>query len=99
MTRSRLDAAVALATGESLGVVRSLGFNLVLSGPERLDLEESRIVVDCPTCGQPVAYPGRVPDGSQALAECVRCDLYFDFAPEAVYVTTEAQAQGHTEFV
>src|SRR5258705_93804 len=84
MTQSQLDTAVAMAIGESLEVVLSLGFSLVVTGRDGRDLEASDLVLDCPTCGQPVTYPGRASDGSQALAECVRCDIYFAFPPEAV---------------
>ncbi len=43
-------------------------------------------MLDCPLCGRPSAYQGRGKRGEPALAECGRCDVYFDFADEEVYV-------------
>ena len=53
-----------------------------------LVVEDVRLVVDCPFCGRPVEYPGLVGKGTPALAECSnpRCDVYFDFAVDDVYV-------------
>ena len=47
-------------------------------------------MLDCPFCGRPVAYPGRGKAGEPALAECPRCDVYFDFADAEVYAAGPA---------
>ena len=85
MTQAQLHRSVAGRTGESPRTVRRIGFQPHRPiGPRPEDL---RLVVDCPFCGTAVSYPGRVGDGSQALAECQgpRCDVYFDFDPGEVY--------------
>jgi hypothetical protein len=85
MTQAQLDRSVADRTGESLRTVHRLGFQPDSTGPP--EPEEIRLVVDCPFCGRAVPYPGRVGDGSPALAECINpsCDVYFDFADTDVY--------------
>ena len=95
MTQTQLDAAVATATGESIGLVRSLGFSLVAAGPDDPESGEMDLVLDCPTCGRPVAFPGRAGDGSPALAECHRCDAYFAFGPEDPYVSGTVLLNDH----
>ena len=47
--------------------------------------EAVQLVVDCPFCGRPVPYPGQASDGSDTMAECDRCDVYFGFDPNEVY--------------
>ncbi|MGO9598330.1 MAG: hypothetical protein ACLP7Q_10100 [Isosphaeraceae bacterium] len=42
-------------------------------------------MLDCPFCRQPVPYPGLAGDGSETLAECDRCDIYFGFDVHEVY--------------
>jgi hypothetical protein len=92
MTQPLLERAVADALGEPLATVRRLGFGLTT-----LDrLEESddlRLVLDCPFCDHAVPYPGQTRDGSLALAECLRCDVYFDFAEVEVYATSVSSEQ------
>jgi hypothetical protein len=85
MTPTQLDRSVAARTGDSLRTVHRLGFQPDSTGT--LEPEEIRLVVDCPFCGRAVPYPGRVRDGSPALAECVSpsCDVYFDFDESDVY--------------
>lgn len=87
MTQSQLDRSVAARTGESPRTVRRLGFQLQ-SGPPDARHPDLELVIDCPSCGRPTAYPGRAGDGSRALAECPghRCDIYFDFDLADVYV-------------
>ena len=87
MTQLQLDRTVARRTGESLTTVRRLGFHLRVVEPADLPAGELRLVVDCPSCRQPVPYPGYTRDGSPVLAECAdaRCDLLFDFDPALVY--------------
>ncbi len=87
MTQAQLDRSVAHQTGESTRTIRRLGFGLQPAGPRDPGPEDLRLVVDCPFCGRTVPYPGRVRDGSPALAECLSptCDVYFDFAETEVY--------------
>ncbi len=83
-----IDRAVAAATGEPLSTIRRLGF-----GPAALQAPDTAgiaLVLDCPFCGRPAAYPGRSKSGEPAMAECERCDVYFDFADDEVYVTQTA---------
>jgi hypothetical protein len=86
LTQAQLDCAVAGATGESVATIHRLGFGLLPAGrdPEP-DPEDLRLVLDCPFCGRPVPYPGRASCGTPALAECDRCDVYFDYEPNEVY--------------
>ncbi len=89
MTQAQLDRSIAGRTGESPRTIRRRGFVLVRDTPGDLESENIRLVVDCPSCGRPVPFPGAAPDGSPTLAECVdpRCDVYFDFDPADVYAT------------
>ena len=88
MTKLALDRAVAAATGEPLSTIRRLGFGPEV--PRTPDAAELALVLDCPFCGRPAAYPGRGKLGELALAECDRCDVYFDFADVEVYVAEAA---------
>jgi hypothetical protein len=92
MTQPLLERAVADALGEPLATVRRLGFGLMtlIRPHEPADL---RLVLDCPFCGRAVPYPGRSRDGSLALAECLGCDVYFDFAEVEVYATSVSSEQ------
>jgi hypothetical protein len=84
-----VERAVADALGEPIATVRRLGFGLMtLARPAEPD--DLRLVLDCPFCGHAVPYLGRSRDGSLALAECLRCDVYFDFAEVEVYATSES---------
>ncbi len=85
MTQTQLDRAVAGATGESVTTIHRLGFRLVPHRPEHADPEDIRLVLDCPFCGRRVPYPGHDRSGAPALAECLRCDVYFDVHPDDVY--------------
>jgi hypothetical protein len=89
VTQPLLERAVADALGEPIATVRRLGFGLTTL--DHLDeSEDLRLVLDCPFCGRAIPYPGRSRDGSLAMAECLRCDLYFDFAEVEVYATAAA---------
>jgi hypothetical protein len=85
VTQSQLDRAVAAATGESVATIHRLGFVVQRGAPSRPEPEDLVLAVDCPFCRRPVPYPGLAGDGSAALAECDRCDVYFDFDPIEVY--------------
>jgi hypothetical protein len=86
MTRPLLERAVADALGEPLATIRRLGFG-PLTIPHPNDPDDLSLVLDCPFCGHTVPYPGRSRDGSLAMAECLRCDVYFDFSDVEVYAT------------
>jgi hypothetical protein len=94
MTQLQLDRAVARRTGESLRTIHRRGFGALAEGPRPTDPEDLRLVLDCPFCGHPVAYPGTARDGTPAPAECDRCDLYLDWRPEDVYVAAGPAAVG-----
>ena len=85
MTQRQLDRAVAAATGESVATIHRLGFVAGADRPADLEPDDLTLAVDCPFCRRPVPYPGLARDGSAALAECDRCDVYFDFDPGEVY--------------
>jgi hypothetical protein len=92
MTQPLLERAVADALGEPLATVRRLGFGLTTL--DHLDeSDDLQLVLDCPFCGRAVPYPGRSRDGSLAMAECLRCDVYFDFAEVEVYATSKSCEQ------
>ncbi len=93
MTQLQLDCAVAHSTGESLRTIRHLGFGLHVRTDADLEPEDLRLVLDCPFCGRPVAYPGRGPDVSPALAECDHCDVEFDFSESEVYAAGPADPE------
>lgn len=84
MTQAQLDRAVAAATGESVRTVRRHGFGVPAASPPD-DGGELRLRLGCPFCGRPAAYPGLAAGGEACLAECLRCDVYFDFDPREVY--------------
>jgi hypothetical protein len=85
MTRTQLNHSVAARTGEPLSVIRRLGFSLLTETPKELRPEDIRLVLHCPFCGGQVPYPGRSRDGSNALAECHDCDVYFEFDDREVF--------------
>ena len=84
MTQAQLESTVARRTGESLATIR----HLVIQGPGGpagdLAPDDLHLVVDCPFCGRsnPLASG---PGGLPALAECDRCDVFFDYVPAEVH--------------
>ncbi len=84
MTQSQLDRTVARRTGESLATIRHLGFHAQAGPPEDLEPEDLHLAVDCPSCGGSAPLPPG-PGGPTVLAECDRCDVYFDYDPAEVY--------------
>ena len=94
MTRAELNHQVARVTGEPLSQIVALGFSVVCFRDGGHEPEDIRLVLDCPFCGRPVAYPGLASDGSEALAECDRCDVYFGFHPNEVYSIPATQNIG-----
>jgi hypothetical protein len=85
MTQAQLDQAIAACTGEPLARIRHHGFSLLEEHSTEPAAEDIRLVVHCPFCGDQVPYPGRAGDGSNALAECQGCDVYFEFADRDVF--------------
>ena len=85
MTQTQLHRQVARITGEPLSRVSSMGFSVTSLDPADLEPEDVQLVLDCPFCRRPVPYPGPAGDGSETLAECDRCDVYFEFGVEEVY--------------
>jgi hypothetical protein len=83
VTQVQLESAVADALGESLPIVRRLGFGAPAGD---LEPEDIRLVIDCPFCGRAAAYPGPAHAGSAPLCECEPCDVEFEFGPGEVYV-------------
>jgi hypothetical protein len=93
MTQQTLDLLVARSTGESPRTIHRLGFQLQGRPGDGLEPEDLRLAVDCPFCGRtsPIAPPVNVPG---ALAECDRCDVYFDYQPDEVYAAGPGVAPG-----
>ena len=76
MTQQQLERSVAHATGESIRLIRNLGFSsLSIPTAHRVACENP---VVCPMCRRPVPSSGTASDGSTAMAECLDCDVYFD---------------------
>jgi hypothetical protein len=92
MTQSQLHLAVAQATGETIALIRTLGFGLVTEAPDDLEPEDLGLVAACPHCRCQVPYPGMTRDGALVMAECVQCDVYFHVPPEKVAVASVACA-------
>ena len=85
MTRDQLNHRIATRTGESLAVIRRLGFQLKPGPREEPAAEDIRLVVHCPFCRGQVPYPGRSRDGSALMADCAECDVYFPFEDRDVF--------------
>jgi hypothetical protein len=85
MTQLQLDRSIAALTGEPIKLVRRLGFSVLTGEAEALEPEDFRLVLNCPFCGHPAPYPDQAGDGSALLAECDRCDVYFDYEVDEVY--------------
>jgi hypothetical protein len=85
VTQRQLDRAVASRTGETLRTVNRFGFSLETRDNDGPGTDRLRLLVDCPFCNRPADYPGLARGGAQALAECDRCDIFFDFTPGEVY--------------
>ena len=85
MTQMQLNRQLVRITGEPLGTLKALGFGILRPDDEENEPEDIVLVLDCPFCRHPVPYPGHGGDGSELLAECDRCDVYFGFEPDDVY--------------
>ena len=84
MSRHRLHAQIARATGESLRTIRELGFSLLkLVVP--LPDPPAQLCLACPGCGSDVplsADEGRLPE----WAECEQCDIAYPYHDEEVFL-------------
>ena len=87
MTRTQLNHQVARITGEPIDYITAHGFSLLRPGGESMEPEDIRLVLPCPFCGRSVPYPGSAAAGSEPMAECERCDVYFGFDVFEVYAT------------
>ena len=96
MTRTQLNHQVARITGEPIGNITALGFSLLRPGGESMEPEDIRLVLECPFCGRPVPYPGSAAAGSEPMAECERCDVYFGFDVFEVYATAAQKPSNMT---
>ena len=85
MTRTQLNHSIAARTGESLTVIRRLGFSLWTEPRDEPRPEDIRLVLPCPFCRQQVPYPGRSGEGASVLAECPDCDVAFEFHDREVF--------------
>jgi hypothetical protein len=85
MIQTQLDRAIAARTGERLARIRHHGFSLMNERRDEPTADDLRLVVHCPFCNGQVPYPGRSGDGSNVLAECPGCDVYFEFDDCDVY--------------
>jgi len=85
MTQRELTCQIARITGEPASTVNRLGFSVISDQNDCLEPEDVELMLDCPFCGLPVPFPGLASDGSETLAECDRCDIYFGFDVHEVY--------------
>ncbi len=98
MPKTQLDRRATGIADVSPLMVRRRGFGLDSPGREPPDLDDPRLVLDCPFCGRATPCPRLAGDGSATMAECDRCDLYFTFAPDEVYTTpTEGPTTGDVD--
>lgn len=94
MTRDQLNNSIAARTGESLALIRHLGFQIVPDSRDEPAAEEITLVVHCPFCRGAVPYPGRARDGSTAMAECPDCDVYFEVRDRDVFPASSRSIAG-----
>jgi hypothetical protein len=95
MTSNQVSRLVAARTGESIAVIRRLGFQIESEPPEPPAAEDVCLVVHCPFCREPVPYPGRSRDGSTPMAECEACDVYFPFRDQDVFPASASRLTDH----
>jgi hypothetical protein len=62
----------------------------------RTRLDHARLIVHCCCCGGQVPYPGRTGNGSNPLAECPDCDLYFEVHDRDVFPASFSSVDGST---
>ena len=96
MTRNQVSHLIAARTGESLAVIRRLGFQLKVEPREEPVAEDITLVVHCPFCRGQVPYPGRSRDGSAVLAECADCDVYFEADDRDVFPASARRVAAHS---
>jgi hypothetical protein len=89
MTQSQLNHAVARSTGESLQTVRRRGFR---NRPVELEPEDLVLALDCPFCGRAVALDAAPGVPLPVVAECDRCDVYFEYGADELYAAARPTA-------
>ena len=82
------ELGVADAIGEPVASVHRRGFSILVEDPSDPEPAGLHLVVVCPNCIRAVPYASLAGDGSLALAECLRCDVLFDAAPDAIFATS-----------
>jgi transcription elongation factor Elf1 len=87
MTQSQLDHAIAHYTGESLETIRCRGFR---TRPVELEPEDLVLALDCPFCGRTVVLDTAPGVPLPAVAECDRCDVYFEYRADELYAVERA---------
>ena len=87
--RRRHCGRVDRGKAESLATIRHLGFHAQAGPAANLEPEDLHLAVDCPFCGKSNKLPSG-PGGMPSLAECDRCDVFFDYAPAEVYAAGPA---------
>ncbi len=85
MAQIQLTCQIARITGEPLCTINKLGLRVIPDQPDSLEPEDVELALNCPFCGLPVPFPGLASDGSETLAECDQCDIYFGFDVDEVY--------------
>ena len=91
MTRTQVNHLIAARTGESLAVIRRLGFQLKSVPREEPPPRTSGWSSTAPSAAGQVPYPGRSRDGSAAMAECADCDVYFPFEDRDVFPASSSR--------
>jgi hypothetical protein len=86
MASLTIDQTIARITGESLRRIRRIGFSLPVERYTDSNADELEVVLDCPFCRRPLPYPSLVSLDDPSLAECLICDVEFEFDRDEVYV-------------
>ena len=92
MTSLSIDRTVAQITGESLRRIRRVGFSVFTEEHEDSPSDAVQLVLDCPFCRRPLPYLGLVRLGEPPLAECLICDVEFEFDLDEVYILASPTA-------
>ncbi len=80
MTHASRTSRIAASTGEPGSVISRLGIPLQAQPHDERNTDDLiGLVVRCPHCARPVNFPGLSRDGSNPMAECENCDVYFHF--------------------
>ena len=93
MAQTELTCQIVKITGEPLTHRQQVRVQFD-SGADQTSLEpeDIELVSTARSAADPVPFPGLASDGSETLAECDQCDIYFGFDPDEVY-TLPARGQ------